>query len=587
VSLTTPKACALFSGMNTKAGADVCNEFSLGSLGLPDISRVLEKGFVPEHSARFMRAMSCGEPFIVQGHLFLAGQDWLMAVGYPLDAPYDPDRFAKALRESVRRVRPDRCWAVCPFLPADLAGCRVEQDFYYTLPVESRVKPRLVHLAQRASRTLRVEQGREFTSAHHQLWQEFINNRTLPSRVRTMYQRTGHVLAGVQELFFLNAWDKSGHLAACLFLDPGPRRFMSYLIGAHSRINYTPYATDLLFREMVELARDRGKEFVHLGLGVNPGIRRFKVKWGGTAHWPFEFAAWEERPQAQKESRVHPVPFVEDKFKFFLNLPEQRRLAMLWELEKNGRRSWIAGAAHFYPFSFRLDMRNLFQEVDTVLCEGPLDQVSMELIADFGKNPDPDTPRLASMLTDKEIKDLEKVVLGRGLWNFFFNVSMDDSPDVRYYLAHTRPWLAFFTMWSSFLRRHGWEQSVDREAWNTAQEMGKYVLGMETISEQLRTLESIPVDRIVRFLRDCRNWSGLKKRYETGYLKGDLDRMFGSSAEFPSRTEMVINRRDERFLKRMLPFLEQGRCAVFVGSAHMLNLRGMLRQAGFSVRRRK
>ena len=577
----------IVAGMKNKPVSEVCNEFSLGTLGLPEFSRVLEHGYVPEHSARFMRAMSCGEPFIVRDHLFLAGGDWLMAVGYPLTGPYHPQSFSEALRESIKRIRPARCWSVSPALPEDLSGHCVEQDFYYILPVESRVQSRLLRLAQKASRSLEVEQGREFTPAHEELWKEFVHNRTLPARVRNMYQRTVHVLAGVPELFLLNAWDENGNLAACLLLDPGPKRFVSYLIGAHSRINYVPYATDLLFREMIELSRDRGKEFIHLGLGVNPGIRRFKVKWGGTAHWPFEFAAWEEKPEAHKESKVHPVPFMEDKFKFFLNLPEQRRLAMIWELEKNGRRSWIAGAAHFYPYSFRLDMRRLFQEVDTVLCEGPLDQVSMDIIADFGKNPDPDTPRLSSMLTDSEIKNLEKVVLGRNFWSRLLNMSLENGPDVRYYLAYTKPWLAFFTMWSSFLRRHGWEQSVDREAWDTAQEMGRYVLGMETISEQLRTLDSIPVDRIVRFFRDCHNWSGLKKRYETGYLKGELDRMFGTSAEFPSRTEMVINRRDERFLSRMLPFLEKGGCAVFVGSAHMLNLRSMLREAGFSVHRRK
>ena len=61
--------------------------------------------------------------------------------------------------------------------------------------------------------------------------------------------------------------------------------------------------------------------------------------------------------------------------------------------------------------------------------------------------------------------------------------------------------------------------------------------------------------------------------------------MLGTSIEFPTRTELVIGRRDARFLERMRPFIEAGGCAVFVGSAHMLNLRHMLAEAGFSVRR--
>jgi uncharacterized protein YbaP (TraB family) len=61
--------------------------------------------------------------------------------------------------------------------------------------------------------------------------------------------------------------------------------------------------------------------------------------------------------------------------------------------------------------------------------------------------------------------------------------------------------------------------------------------------------------------------------------------MMGTSTEFPTRTEHVIRRRDALFLERMTPFLEEGRCAVFVGAAHLLNLLPMIEGAGFKVRR--
>jgi len=38
------------------------------------------------------------------------------------------------------------------------------------------------------------------------------------------------------------------------------------------------------------------------------------------------------------------------------------------------------------------------------------------------------------------------------------------------------------------------------------------VLGMETIDEQLETLESISVQRIVTFLRQCQHWRRYLKR---------------------------------------------------------------------------
>ena len=55
--------------------------------------------------------------------------------------------------------------------------------------------------------------------------------------------------------------------------------------------------------------------------------------------------------------------------------------------------------------------------------------------------------------------------------------------------------------------------------------------------------------------------------------------MLGTSTEFPSRTEQIIDGRNQRFRERMRPFLEEGRAAVFVGSAHAAT-------AGYARRRR-
>jgi uncharacterized protein YbaP (TraB family) len=158
---------------------------------------------------------------------------------------------------------------------------------------------------------------------------------------------------------------------------------------------------------------------------------------------------------------------------------------------------------------------------------------------------------------------------------------------VGYFLSQTRPWMAFFSLWTGFLARHDWTQSVDLEAWHLAHDMGKVVRAMETIPEQIDTLDSISFERIVNFLRQCRQWEQYSRRFVRAYLKGDLDNLYGTSVEFPTRSEHVIHRRDAVFLERMRPHLEKGRCAVFVGSAHMINLRRMLAEAGFTIRRRR
>lgn len=539
-----------------------------------------------------MAAMSGGEPFLIGDYLFIGAEDWLLAVGYPLERVFSPERFDAALGGALRRTRARDCWAICPALPERLRACRLERDHYYVLPADAPIPPRLERLAGRAAAVLTVEEGIRFTPAHRRLWAEFMGRTALSPNVRELYARTETVLRGAPGLSLLNAWDRDGRLAACLLLDAAPQRFMSYLLGAHSRDHYTAYASDLLFREMIRIARRHGKEFLHLGLGVNAGIRRFKTKWGGTPGPAYEMAQWQENQKLREDmtslmrmlAATPREPM--SKQQFLASLPPQRKFAMLWEIEKNSRRSWIGGTAHFFCYSFERSFRELFAKVDTVLFEGPLDPESLDQVSAVGSAPAPDSPRVINELSEADIRRLERVVCGpRGFWARLMGLEHTDPPDVRYLLGHTRHWMAFFSLWTGFLARRGWSQSVDLEAWHLARDMGKAVRGMESIPEQLETLESIPIPRIVNFIRSCRKWPRYIRRNVRAYLKGNVDHMFGTSIEFPTRTELVIHRRDARFLERMRPFLEEGRCAVFVGSAHMINLRGMLAEAGFSVRR--
>lgn len=557
-----------------------------------DLQAVLEKAAVPEHSAAFMAAMSGGEPFLEGDYLFVAAADWLLAVGYPLGGAEGCEGFEAALDAALRRTKARDVWAICPSLPGRLRAHRRQRDRYYRLPADRPVPPRLERLADRAAAVLTVEEGAAFTAAHRRLWAEFVGRVSLPPNVRELFARTSTVLERVTGLRLLNAWDAEGRLAACLLLDLAPRPFLSYLLGAHSRSHPTPHASDLLFREMIRIARREGKAFIHLGLGVNDGIRRFKAKWGGEPGEPYEMAEWQEKEglwagigDMARVMATLPRSSM-SKREYMASLPPQRRFTMLWEVSRDGRTAWIGGTAHFFCYSFENSLRRLFEGVDKVLFEGPLDPASLEQVSRAGRSPEADAPRVGALLNEAEIRHLERVVCGpRGPWVRFFGFEYPNPPDVRSLLFDTAPWMAFFSLWTGYLARQGWDQSVDLEAWNLAREMGKSVQAMETIPEQIATLEQIPLERIVNFLRHCDRWKGYVGRNIRSYLKGDLDGMMGTSTEFPSRTEMVINRRDAIFLERMRPALREGRSAVFVGSAHMLNLRQMLAEDGFTVKR--
>lgn len=508
-----------------------------------------------------------------------------MAVGYPLKGEYDRAEFQNMLNDAVAFTQAQETWLMCPELPDSLRSSRIEKDKFYILDPKTNVPSRLMNLADKASRSLHWEIGSSFTSEHKRLWDEFITSRSLAPRVLELYRRTEKLFKVLPDLVMLNAWNRKGNLVSCLLLDLAPKRFASYIIGAHSKKYYVPFATDLLFREMITLSRERDKEFIHLGLGVNPGITRFKTKWGGRVYSGYEMAFF-KNPGMPRGAQILSTAVMENKTRFLLSLPQQKEFKMLWKVERNGNLSWIGGTAHFFRYSFKYSFAKLFKKVDTVIFEGPLDRVSMAFVGHVGRNPEPGSSSLLSFLSDEEIKNLEHLVRGyEGFWAKVLNSQERDLPDVRYYLTETRPWMSFFSLWSGFLRRLGWKQSVDLEAWDLAKNMNRCVLTMETIHEQIETLESIPVERVISFFKNCGQWKKMARQNEKAYLKGDLDNMFGTSTEFPSRTQLVIHRRDELFLRRMLPYLNQGRCVVLVGTAHMFNLRHMLKREGFTVSR--
>jgi len=601
---------------------------------LSNPARVLAQASIPEHSPIFMEAMSGGRAFVLEDFLFLAGNDgeqvlpdepdgadWLMAVGYRLgltprsDLKANARDFAVALHRAVERFRVRTAFVMAPLLPDGMGQSVMspEQDMFYRLPADAPVPQRLRSVLEKSPLT--VVQGRDFTAGHRRLWAEFMGRVALKPNVRELYARTEAVIRATlnrpgADLRLLDAVDPEGHIAASLLLDFAPHRFVSYIIGAHSRTHYAPHATDLLFKAMLETARAEDREEIQLGLGVNEGITRFKRKWGGIPYLPYVMGEWHIREQGgrrvfstgQTEKsvarttarqggvsdhllRAMLTPGAISKYEFMLRQPEQRPLAMLWRLEKKGRVSWIAGSSHFCRCSFRQSLISLFEQVDTVIFEGPLDVDSLLEADGYGEVPPVPGSRIIDFLEPDDVARLQKCLCGPDWRDNGRHSHRLPEEKLFWFLEKTQPWYGFFSLWTAFLERRGWENSVDLEAWELARSLGKVVFGMETIAEQMVPLGSVSMSRIVSFLRACGQWDRFRRRNESAYLWGDLDMMTGTSTEFPSRTSQVIDVRDQRFRERMRPWLERGSTAVFVGSAHMLNLRWMLKEDGFDVRK--
>ena len=250
------------------------------------------RAYVPEHIVSLMTLISKGDPFLIEDHLGLVKDNWLILVGYPLQGHYSQERCERILKQAVETFRPEYLWFIGPEIPPSLLdSCRERQtDQYYTLDIEqTKLKPSLQRIADKAAGELTVERGHSISREHEALISELLQRGKLPARVRELYRAMPDYVGRSSSAWTLNARDKRGKLCAFTVVEMGAANFSAYLLGSHSKKHYVPHASDLLFLEMINLTREHGKNTINLGLAVNEGIRRFKEKWGGKPFLRYEF----------------------------------------------------------------------------------------------------------------------------------------------------------------------------------------------------------------------------------------------------------------------------------------------------------
>ncbi len=245
---------------------------------------LLARAYVPEHSFGLMTSVSAGEPFLIDDVFCIQKKEMVIVIGYPLQQGFNTDEFERVLRKIVDTFRPMYLSLVATELPASyVASClERESDYYYALPLHGRtVRPGLRKAVAAAMEHVVVEQANSLGEAHRNLAQEFVDRVGPPPRVRELMFRMWDYVGHSEGSLVLNAWSTDKKLAAFYVMDMSPEQFSTYVIGCHSRQNCVRWASDLLFFEMIKVSEERAKKYIHLGLGVNAGIRRFKEKWGG------------------------------------------------------------------------------------------------------------------------------------------------------------------------------------------------------------------------------------------------------------------------------------------------------------------
>jgi uncharacterized protein YbaP (TraB family) len=276
-----------------------------------------------------------------------------------------------------------------------------------------------------------------------------------------------------------------------------------------------------------------------------------------------------------------------DRKAMFFRKFREKEMKMIWEVKNGDKKSYLVGTAHFFPYSFKASLSRYLREAGAVLFEGPLDKDNMAKVVKAGT--EENTTHLFDILDKQTVDRISEAILPicRSKSSFFFfnpRTLREENPAYEM-IAGMKPWLAFFTIWSKFLERNGWRNSVDYEAYTLAQEMDKDVVFLETIEEQIKVLESLSFERIQFFLEKVEQWNEYAQEYARSYLDGDLENLKSMWGRFPTRHSAVIGDRDEILYKRMLAHLQKGDAIAFVGAPHLRGIGDLLRADGYEVRR--
>jgi hypothetical protein len=257
---------------------------------------------------------------------------------------------------------------------------------------------------------------------------------------------------------------------------------------------------------------------------------------------------------------------------------------MIWRLEGEGRTGWLVGTAHFFPVRFTSSLTRLFDRVEAVAMEGPLDEESMRRIADHGRNGD-GTPDLVDLLEPAAVATLDRrleAVLGDDVRDhpILALFSRNRPGAFERYTRGMRPWMAYFSVWTACL---GWEHSVDREGYELALARGLPVTHIETLEEQLEVLDGIPLRRLVRQLNDVERWPEYTETYARRFLAGDLDGLLELAQTFHMRRRPRMSERDGRQFERILELFRTKTAAAFVGFPHVPGVARLFEERGWRV----
>jgi len=251
---------------------------------------ILDRAYVPEHLPHYFAEISGARVALFKGKYVGYEDDVsLRLIGYPLEGEFNVEELEEVLTQYVRGKA--LVVVVGPQIPK-LNYVETARDYYYYVELPVELNRELRYMVRRALREVDVRIGRELSKEHIRLVKEFLRRKNLP-HVGEIYPRLPNYVKSCGQVFVISAYNRRGDLVGFDVVDLSARDYAFYMFNFVDRWNaYVPGTSDLLLYKLFELARERGKSRVNLGLGSSEGVRRFKEKWGARVLTVYEYGAY-------------------------------------------------------------------------------------------------------------------------------------------------------------------------------------------------------------------------------------------------------------------------------------------------------
>jgi uncharacterized protein len=269
---------------------------------------------------------------------------------------------------------------------------------------------------------------------------------------------------------------------------------------------------------------------------------------------------------------------------FLAALPGVRAQSLLWEISGKGlaHPSYLFGTIHMIcPEDFFLTpaMKDKFAQARTVYMEINLD--------------DPSAPmKLMGMIQFKKgqkLSDLFDSSDYKGLGQFVHDTLKMDL----HFFERFKP-LMLYSMMSSKMLPCAKEQAYETEFVEMAKDQGKPIKGLETMEEQVAIFDSIPGKEQANMIMDMvRHYDSEKLDFHrmVGFYKAQqvdsLYRMLEESPDTKLDQDLLLDRRNRKWVPLIAAAMRQGSCFIAVGAGHLGGPHGLLsllKKQGFSVK---